>query len=147
MRVLNNAGITECYDVTLRSFRYVDTGIASATVECFTNDAVLDRYGDVTVGGDELLQLFTERENDVSRTTCHAVVNFSPVEVARDQCIEAHYALLVFEARPGEHSSQLAGVRLCFDRYARREGRWLIEHRRQEHLGLAASIAAAKEAK
>ncbi|WP_161485766.1 nuclear transport factor 2 family protein [Enteractinococcus helveticum] len=123
-----------CQDVTLRSYRVVDYGTASAAAECFADDAVLDRYGDISVGRDELLNLFGERERETERITCHAVVNYAHIPVIPGVCAEAHYSLLVFQVRP-DTDSEFVGVRRCLDRYVKQGNRWVIEYRRQQELG------------
>lgn len=124
----------ECHNVTLRSYRVIDNGTAAAAVECFTDKAVVDRYGDVSIGRHELVSLFTARQNDTDRVTCHAVVNYAHIDVIPGECSEAHYSVLVFQNQKGA-GTQFVGVRTCLDRYLKQKDRWVIDYRRQRDLG------------
>ena len=130
----NLTDANECRDVTLRSYRVIDNGTASAAVECFTDKAVLDRYGDVSVGREELVNLFSERQSDIYRVTCHAVVNYAHIDVTPGEYSEAHYSVLVFQTQNGA-GTEFVGVRTCFDRYVKQGDRWVIDYRRQRNLG------------
>ena len=118
-----------CLDVAYSAFALVDFGRASAALDLYSKNIVMDIEGE-RLDRKAREERSRKREADKSRKTRHVVSNFLFRQVDERTAYALSLVTIFFEDASGVRGATPAVVADCADRYERSaDGKWRIAYR------------------